>query len=225
MTTVITQELACPLCGATFSASRIGSTNTAGPLTTDLRRHTAGTDPLPQGVHSCPGCGWSAGEAPWGEQPELAGREVAPGERLADRVARELGPAPARGDAAERYEAAARCAAWAGLGPLREGDHWLRAAWMHGDAGRPEREAECRRRARDAYQAAVKGQEGFHSRRDLAVVGYLLGELHRRLGDPGEARRWFDQALRWIGGEPSLAGLAALARRQMDDPGDFVEGG
>lgn len=224
MTTLIRRELACPLCGTGFTASQIGSTNTHGPLTSDLRRHATGTDPLVLDVHACPRCGWTAGEGPWGEHPDLADREVEPGVRLADHVARELGPAPAAGDVALRYEAAARCAAWAGLGPLREGDCWLRAAWMHADAGRTDPDRTCRERALQAYRRAVEEQKWFQRRQDLVVICYLVGELSRRLGDAAEARRWYEQAIRWTQGRPELQDLVAVVRRQVDDPVEFIEG-
>ncbi len=222
VTTLLTRSLACPLCQTVFDATSMGSSNTMGPLTSDLRRHAAGADPLPWLITSCPACGWTAGEGGWGELPSLANREVEAGVTLVQRVREALGEGTTGKDAALRYEAGAKCAAWAGFGPLREGDCWLRAAWMHGDQGRPEDERRCRESAVEAYARALRDPDSFRKRQDLVVICYLSGELHRRLGREEAARNGFEQAIRWSAGRSELAGLVALARRQMEAPEEFV---
>lgn len=59
MTTMIRVDLVCPCCGHEFQARALGSTNTCGPLTTDLHRHAGGLDPLPLMIHGCGKCGYS----------------------------------------------------------------------------------------------------------------------------------------------------------------------
>ena len=54
------------------------------------------------------------------------------------------------------------------------------------------------------------------------VIAYLIGELHRRLGETDEAGRWFEQAVTWSSGLQSMQELVQLAERQRSDPRDIV---
>ena len=60
MTTMISQECKCALCGALNQCDMLASTNTFGGLDTEFRTHAAGYDPLPLYVHTCITCGYSA---------------------------------------------------------------------------------------------------------------------------------------------------------------------
>jgi len=71
-----------------------------------------------------------------------------------------------------------------------------------------DREREYQRKAAEAYsEAARKAPPGARSGAEFA---YILGEIHRRLGDPQAASEWFQKA---IDGSASEA-LKELARRQ-----------
>ena len=62
----------------------------------------------------------------------------------------------------------------------------------------------------------------FRRREDLVVIAYLVGELHRRLGETEEGKRWFEQAIAWSSGLQQLQELVELAERQARDPSDLV---
>ncbi|MCX6843379.1 MAG: hypothetical protein NTX53_13980 [candidate division WOR-3 bacterium] len=59
MTTPMPVNLICPCCGTEFESMSLRSTNTCGPLTTDLYRHAGGFPSLPLLVHGCTQCGYS----------------------------------------------------------------------------------------------------------------------------------------------------------------------
>ena len=229
MTTVLILPLCCPLCETPFEGRQAASTDGFGPLTTDLRRLSAGEDPLPSLVHTCPGCGFTAGEGPWtGAAASLPGDSAEAGTTRAALLARvraELGTATQGWDAALRYEAAARCAEWVGQGALPQADHWLRAAWMHEDRGRAEDGTRCRWEASRRYGAALKEPGRFQRLQDAVVVTYLAGELQRRLGNPDQARDLFHQVGQLAQGRPDLRSLVALAERQATSPGNYVPEG
>jgi uncharacterized protein (DUF2225 family) len=62
MTTLSPLSLTCPCCEQEFQTQTLGSTNSFGPLTTDLYKMAGGMDPLPYFVHTCNQCGFSGYE-------------------------------------------------------------------------------------------------------------------------------------------------------------------
>lgn len=251
MSTIEPRRVTCPFCAETSDGWLVLAGQSSGPMTTDLRRYADGEDPLPKQLCSCAGCGWVGDVSDFEErapEPDLAVPADAAGawysqdgfedshdpmlidgprgedSTLGALVERHLRPAAARSaaDPAFRYEQHAQVQRWRGAGPLREGDAWLRAAWMHGDAERADDERRCRTRALGCYRQGVEEQRWFKRREDLVVIAYLVGELHRRLGDASEAGRWFEQTAGWSSGLPHMQDLLELAERQGRDPRDVV---
>ena len=251
MSRIDPRRITCPLCDSTFDGWLVLASRSRGPLTTDLRRYDEGDDPIPRQVNGCPGCGFTGEVIDFEEMAPSADQPV-PGEqagaffdqeawddahdpmeadrpRPADSTLREqlatwLTPraAEAHADPKLRYEHHAQVLRWLGRGPLREGDAWLRAAWLHADGGDREAELRCRRRALHCYRIGTGDQRWFPRREDLVVVGYLVGELCRRLEQPEEARRWYEQAFTWSSGLPQMQELVQLAERQARDPREVV---
>ncbi len=249
MTTV--RDITCPLCGAVSEGRIVLPKPSRGPKTSDLRRFSEGPDPLPILLCACSGCGYvgsvsdfeehapkptdvvPAGdvgaffsEDEWADahDPMLADRTTQGPSTVGRQVAEHLTPRAEAGreSAATRYEHLAQLERWRGHGPLKEGDAFLRAAWLHSDANAEDDERRCRGRAVACYRKAVQERRWFQRREDLCVVGYLIGDLHRRLGDSTEAQRWYEQAVAWSSGLPHLQELVELAERQARDPRDLV---
>lgn len=249
MSTIQPRDLTCPYCDTAFSGWLVLASPSRGPKSSDLRQFDDAEDPLPKQLDACPGCGfvgevsdfeehavpadrvvradragafYSQGDWDDAHDPMLVERpEAAPFGQL---VTAHLTPAKERAlaDAAFRYEQHGQVRRWRGDGPLREGDCWLRAAWLHGDAGRADDERRCRQRAVGCYRQGVQEREWFKRREDLVVIAYLCGELHRRLDEADEAQRWFEQAVAWSSGLPHMQELVELAERQARDPRDVV---
>jgi hypothetical protein len=243
------RPLTCPVCETAFDGHVVLASPSRGPTTSDLRRLAEGEDPLPYQLNACPNCGYT-GEAPAFAEHAPNPEQRVPGSRAAayfdadgyddahdPTIADGPGPSTLKAlieahlaprataateDAAKRWEHHAQVVRWAGEGPLREADAWLRAAWMHDDAGRADEATRTRTLAIRAYRQGVQEKRWFARREDLVVVAYLLGELHRRLGDGEEAGKWFDQARSWGEGHPGLTDLLALAERQATDPRELV---
>ncbi len=246
-----TRDITCPLCGAVSEGRIVLPKASTGPKTSDLRRFSDGPDPLPILLCACSGCGYvgrvsdfeehapSAADAvragdvgaffsadEWADahDPMLADRSAAEPSTFGAQVAEHLTPRAdlGRTNAAVRYEHLAQIERWRGSGPLREGDAFLRAAWLHSDASADDDERRCRERALACYRRAVQERTWFQRREDLCVIGYLIGELHRRLGDSTEAARWYEQAVAWSSGLQHMQELVELAERQGRDPRDLV---
>jgi uncharacterized protein (DUF2225 family) len=246
------RDIVCPICATTTEGRIVLPKPSAGPKTSDLRRFAEGPDPLPLLLCSCPSCGYAGkvsdfeehapkredsvtaanagaffSQDEWDEahDPMLADRDPPSASTVAEQVSLHLTPRAALGhaDAAVRYEHLAQLERWRGAGPLREGDAYLRAAWLHSDKrDGADDERRCRARALACYQRGVAERTWFARREDLCIIGYLIGELHRRLGDPTEAQRWYEQSVAWSSGLQHLQELVELAERQARDPRDLV---
>ena len=247
MTQIHPRPISCPLCQQSFDGWLVPS----GPLSSELRRFPEGEDPLPKQINSCPTCGYTgevsafeemapkadkAIPAPltgaWFSQeewedahdPMLTDRPRLRASTLEEQLSVHLaGQAlEASKNAALRYEHHAQVERWLGHGPLREGDCFLRAAWMHEDAKEPDHARRCRHRAVACYRRGVDERRWFARREDLVVIAYLIGELHRKLGELEEGKRWFEQAIAWSSGLQKMQELVELAERQARDPREVV---
>ncbi|WP_080834126.1 DUF2225 domain-containing protein [Cohnella massiliensis] len=65
-------------------------------------------------------------------------------------------------------------------------------AWLYRNAGQKEQEMRFLRFALDAYVRVYEAERGSLNNARLL---YVIGELHRRLGDPREAVRWFSRVI------------------------------
>ncbi|MEE2829481.1 MAG: hypothetical protein VX498_09845, partial [Myxococcota bacterium] len=166
MSQIHPRRIHCPLCSEEFDGWLVLAGPDRGPLSSELRRYTETEDPIPKQVNGCPGCGYTGSvsafeemapkadqsvptaavgaffsQAAWEDahDPMLADRPVLQASTLGEQLAEHLAAtaSEAQADPALRYEHHAQVERWLGSGPLREGDSWLRAAWLHDDADRP----------------------------------------------------------------------------------------
>ena len=66
----------------------------------------------------------------------------------------------------------------------------LYGAWVARDSAQPAAEKEFHRRARERFEVVAEKGEG----NARAAAAYLVGEIHRRCGEPGKAKEWLDKA-------------------------------
>ena len=216
MTTTLTLiELCCPICRNGFTSRAVQSTDSLGGEATDFRARSVGIQPLAYLVHRCERCGYAGTEEQFSEEATLSpGLEG----RIWDELAPRLGRTTPTGS--EKYEFAAKVAAWQGDGPRRLGDLWLRAAWCAADEDDVEAERYFRRYAVWAYEQALASYDGV-DREDRAIVTYLVGELWRRIGDDTRAREWFDKVPSEITSRTRQQWLLLAARQQKEKPQEW----
>lgn len=218
MNTFETIALTCPNCTGEFISQRLDGASVPGHKATDFRLCTQGIHALPYAVHLCERCGfagpeeWFAGgnvsfdvrRHVWDElTPLLAGHAVPP---------------------SEKYEFAAKVAAWDGA-PLRQiADLWLRAAWCCVDEHDTEAERFYRRHAAWSFAEALQTADGIEAK-DRSAVSYLVGELWRRIGDTAQANAWFERVEHEVLDAATEGWIVRWARQQHDDPLEwFVSG-
>jgi uncharacterized protein (DUF2225 family) len=217
MTTLLRIELTCPVCSKTFSSQTVLPPHTPGRKRTDFHEQAAGVQPLPYLVHTCPTCGYSGSDQDFGHEARVD-------PRIATHVWDELTPKLADGPmtGSEKYEFAAKVAAWQGAELQHIGDLLLRAAWCCVEEGDVEAERYFRRQAAWALEAALASWDGV-AKDGRAVLTYLVGELWRRVGDVKTAAAWFDRVPSEIVDPVRQRWIIDAAKQQRDKPREWFE--
>jgi uncharacterized protein len=216
MTKVGQQTFTCPNCQHDFVTEVLFSTSSSG-LTSEFRRMALGMQPEPYDVHTCTSCGLSGWDTVF-EGEVSAGTAALLAQRITPLIVD--GPPPAW----RRYEYAAWIAEWEQADDEEVGYLYLCAAWCAEDRGLSDDEgARYRRSAAEFYRKALEGSEGDGLEgNQRAELTYLVGELHRRAGDPEEAERWLAQVGGLVEADEAGERLAALAQRQATTPSDVI---
>jgi uncharacterized protein (DUF2225 family) len=215
MPRVETIELTCPNCGCRFTSATADQTNIKGRRRTDFHVHAEGT-PLAYGVHVCERCGF-AGRQDWFATSEVSfAVQCHVWGELAPRIS-EAAPT-----SSEKYEFAAKVAAWNGAVDREIGDLWLRAAWCCVEEEDVEAERYYRLRAAWTFEECLSDYDGV-DRQERVALTYLVGELWRRIGDLERAKHWFQRVPDEAGNRPEDRWFVRWARQQQFEPGEWFE--
>jgi uncharacterized protein (DUF2225 family) len=219
VTTLRRIDLECPICENRFRSQTVVTTNAFGGTRTDFHRRAVGTQPLPYLVHTCSRCGYT------GFERDFTG-EVDVSPSLRERVWRELAPAipSALLLGSEKYEAAAKVAAWQGMEATHVGDLLLRAAWCCVDEWDVEAERYFRRMSAWKFEEALQSFDGVPPE-ERAVMTYLVGELWRRVGEMRLAAVWFDRVMFEVVDTRAQQWVLDAARQQRDSPREWFPAG
>jgi uncharacterized protein (DUF2225 family) len=208
MTTVREIKFTCPIDGEVFEDSAVMSTNQMGAHT-DFKPVVGGLFPFPFYVHACPRCGFAGVEEDFAARYDEGFKNWVESELRGELEGAEL-------YGGLKYVLAARCAQRLGK-PRREvADLYLRGAWCAQEEETPDLENRCRRESAAQFEEALKAGELDAAER--ASVTYLVGELHRRLGDDGQAAAWFDRVESEIVDPDEQAWVVRAARMQKESP-------
>ncbi len=208
MTTLREVRFTCPVDGEVFEDSVIMSTNQMG-MHTDFKPVVGGLFPFPFYVHACPKCGFAGSEEDFAASYDGDFKKWALSELSGELSGREL-------YGGLKYVLAARCAGRLGR-PLREvADLYLRGAWCAQEEEEPDIERRCRMEAAAQFEKAL--ESGSLEEAERATITYLVGELHRRLGNDGEAAAWFDRVEGEIMNPKEQAWVVRAAGMQRENP-------
>ncbi len=191
---------------------------------TDLRPIAGGSDPMYMIIHTCPSCGYTG----YHDAFKLKRLDPTLKEHIREQITpllkdlRELPEPPQYVFAApeRQYEFAAWIGQWKG-DPLQSiGDLYLRAAWCCNDSKDPRKERFYRLKSLEYFEQAMELKE--ISTSEIGVYAYLIGELHRRVGEVGAAETWFDRVAQATNGDLKQQWLVELAIQQKTDPKEFI---
>lgn len=215
MPTIKQIELTCPNCDLSFTSASVDQTAIKGRRRTDFHVLAEG-QPLSYGVHVCERCGF-AGIEQWFIDGGVS-------YEVKRRVWDELTPrlSEAQLTASEKYEFAAKVAAWDGATDREIGDLWLRAAWCCVEEADVEAERFYRIRAVTAFEDCLAKFDGT-PRQERPALTYLVGELWRRIGHMDRARQWFQRVANEVANSSEDRWFLRWARQQQVDPREWFE--
>jgi len=181
---------------------------------TDFKPIVGGSFPFPYYIHICPECGYTGTKDDFEEDVEP---------ELRNKILKYLSPliedkVP---EGAEKYEYAAWCAQWRGAGPTDIADLYLKAAWCSQEEKDPEGERAYRERALEFFKIAL--ELGVVSKKERAMITYLIGELYRRIGKRGEADLWFERVPVEMVNEEEQRWILKAAEQQKNNPRESFE--
>ncbi len=212
MTTLAPIEIECLCCGNQFESRKVVSTDSLGPVTTDLFEMAAGQQPIRHLIFTCPECGYtgvSTEEGPLDSQikkfveetisPRLKEEEITSG---------------------RTWEFMAIISEAKGLDDFAIGSLYLRAAWLSWLDGNAEDEPGYRRKVTDYFEKALNKDIVLEDR--VCWTKYLVGEMYRRTGDEITANKWFDKVTEMELTHPNRDFWLDLARQQKTEPKEYI---
>ncbi len=172
MTTVLTREETCVVCGTTGVYPIIGSTVVLGPPDLDTRPSELMRSTLPYWMHRCPTCGYCAPNL--SEGPAAVAAQVVGLERYGRQLEDEGYP-----ELANRFLCHSMISE-AANDPVGAGWAALRAAWACDDAGADGAATRCRERALEFFRRLYESGGRFAN--DIGTEEAIIADLLRRTG-------------------------------------------
>ncbi|MCD1295394.1 DUF2225 domain-containing protein [Methanocella sp. CWC-04] len=213
MTTLQSYRLTCPLCGNMFETELITSTNSFGRFHSDFYREASGKQPICYFVHTCTNCGYTGYDGDFQPQDfstefrHLVSENITP--EVKDKKINIHG----------NFYLAALCAEWRGASPQSLGRIYHMGAWCERVRGEKEKEKFFLGKAAEYFEKALDAKEP--SKESRAIFVYLIGDIHRRLGNLEKANQWYakvEQTVKEYGGDDKIV---EYAKRQISEPVDI----
>lgn len=198
----------CPCCGAVFASAAVRSRFARVVRTdTDFCPHFEGVNPLFYEVVVCEACGYAFDELD-SEPLNPAARRIAR-ERCAGAPPRGFGGPRGLEQAVAAHRLALGCQEAVEARPSVRARTCLKLAWFYRYAGDETAEREALRTALEHYRRAFEREPRNDAKHELRLL-YLIGELHRRLGERAEAVQWFGRVIGhpWKEANPQIVRMA-----------------
>ncbi|WP_308635971.1 DUF2225 domain-containing protein [Paenibacillus silvisoli] len=186
-------SITCICCESTYKTSRVRPSfkKPAGRDTDFCSHYKTECNPDFYVVRICPTCGFASTENGKSAMTDAQKRKYK--DSLGDRwTFRDYGGTRSKEQALECYKLALLCG-----GIIEEKERVIAGilhhiAWLYRYENNTEQEQRFLRYALDSYVAVFETESGSL---DNAKLMYLIGELHRRVGEPNKAVRWFSRVV------------------------------
>ncbi len=208
MTTLFPITLICPICESSFTSSSVGSCGYASKRS-DFRPNYWGWNPVEFFYHLCPHCGFCASESVYHS-------------KVTNRVFQEeiltLGPLLDY-SLEKKLERAFICMEkmndfrLISLDEFNLANNWIEAFWW---ASKPDQAAKIGKIVLSYFHKAF--EKALIPAKQIFVIQYLMGEIHRRLGHEKEATELFDEVISSTKGSTEFKWIHDLALRQKEHP-------
>ncbi|MGE3855615.1 MAG: DUF2225 domain-containing protein [Dehalococcoidia bacterium] len=207
----------CPISATVFDYLRV-RTKAVRPVSRDSDFYVRykGTDPALYSLIVCPGCGYTAYRDDFEDLTEEERNALfASREARTARLSKSLCGLRSLQDGVVATDLAIECYAQRRPNERRHAVLLHRRAWAERERGDAEAELRYLGAAREAYQAAFERDSNI-SDESAVRAAYLIGDLWLRLGEPTEAARWLETAVR-VPESKSQSGVIRMARERLYD--------
>ncbi|SHH60289.1 hypothetical protein SAMN02745135_01347 [Caloranaerobacter azorensis DSM 13643] len=195
MEELYTKKVKCPVCKNDFTTSKVKSSKLRiEKRDTDFFTYYRGENPLKYSVFVCPECGYAALEDKF---DKIKSKDI---EVIKQNVSdkwrkREFSLKRSVDDAIVCYKLALYCGQLLNFKNYDLGNITLRLAWMNRLNENSKEEERFLKLSAELFENAYYNEDIPSTPFDELSLAYLIGELHRRLGDREEALKWFSKVI------------------------------
>jgi uncharacterized protein (DUF2225 family) len=206
----------CPACGDHFQVTKLFESKLKQiSHDTEMRTRFEGIEPIHYKVWVCPGCLYADFANRWSDLSDA--KKATLKESVANREAiRKDLPDP--GGNAEKsvndYRLLIECQTQTKAASNVIGSAWLNLAWLYDDLSAAEAATAARKNSLTAYEGFYLLERSLSPSLDVQAL-YIIGELHRRLGNVKQAREYFLKVLQ--NKEHNMGMLTELARDSLQN--------
>ncbi len=188
------KKVNCPACRNQFTTNKMRTTKVrVERVDGDFMNYYKSENPIKYQVFVCPKCGYSAMESSFNNL-RPASKELIMKEVSAKWKERDYSGVRTDDEAIQCYMLALYCGQLTGLKYYELGNISLKIAWFY-RAKKSEEEKRFLQNALELFEQAFYKEDLLSLSTDEITLGYLIGELHRRLGRNKEAVSWFGKTV------------------------------
>ncbi|NPV92963.1 MAG: DUF2225 domain-containing protein [Firmicutes bacterium] len=206
---LFSKEVTCPVCQEVFRTKMVRSSRLVRlGIDSDFRTRYQDFEPLWYAVWVCPVCYYANYRTDFLNLPDINRRVL---KNFKDKRQKNYNPGfgsqRTLRDIIEGYRLVLDCAESIKEKDEKMGSLWLNLAWLYEDIGDEAKVTEAAEKARYYLENCYLGSGNMNPER-LQKIGYLTGEMYRKLGEYAKARDFFYRSLNRRTGNPSINTLA-----------------
>lgn len=186
------KNVKCPVCNTEFPTKKV-RTRTLRLIKKDedFLPYYQGENPIKYRIFVCPNCGYAASEDKYNAVSEW-GKERIKREISSQWKKRSYGGIRTIDEAIETYKLALYEGQILGENRIYLGSIALNIAWLYRMKEDGDQENRFLKITREFYEEAYYKEDLYNTNMDEIKLGYLIGEIYRRLGDINNAVKWFN---------------------------------
>jgi uncharacterized protein (DUF2225 family) len=189
------KKVKCPVCGIEFVTSKV-RTSRAKVIKRDADFFTyyEGENPIKYSVFVCPECGYSAMENKF-KKVSSDKKKIIKDQISSRWVKKDYSGIRTIDDSIEVYKLALYCGELTNISKLDLGNICIRIAWLNRAKENKDEEERFLKNSLELFKDAYLNEYLIDTEMNEITLGYLIGEISRRLGDKEEALKWFNTVL------------------------------